>query len=208
MPTGYTAGILDGSIKDFKSFAKLCIRNFCATIHMRDEDLNVEYKKAEPSKYHLEQIAKYKNEITRLKKISDSDLFSDYENGIKEEIKYHNNKIIEIQQYRKTLEEILIEAISFNPPTEGHFGYKKFMIEQLKSTIAHDCDTEYHYCKVNKLKEKLSDVNIDEVRNYLINKAEKDYKYHKEQYRDDIKRCDDRNKWVEQVLETLDITNQ
>lgn len=46
MPTGYTAGIIDGKIKDFKEFAKLCSRAFI--VHLRDEPINSEYKKREP----------------------------------------------------------------------------------------------------------------------------------------------------------------
>ena len=39
MPTGYTAGILEGKIKTFPEFAKICMRAFGAAIHMRDNGL-------------------------------------------------------------------------------------------------------------------------------------------------------------------------
>ena len=35
MPTGYTAGIIDGTTKDFKEYAKHCERAFM--IHLREE---------------------------------------------------------------------------------------------------------------------------------------------------------------------------
>lgn len=41
MPTGYTAGILNGTIKTFKEFATKCSRAFM--IHMRDEAHDAPY---------------------------------------------------------------------------------------------------------------------------------------------------------------------
>ena len=54
MPTGYTAGILDGTVKDFNEFAKKCSRAFM--IHLRDEPFDSEYKKREPSDYHSKNL--------------------------------------------------------------------------------------------------------------------------------------------------------
>jgi len=44
MPTGYTQGILDGTTKDFKEFAKHCMKAFGACVHMRDDDMKKEYE--------------------------------------------------------------------------------------------------------------------------------------------------------------------
>ena len=44
MPTGYTAGIIDGKTETFQEFAKQCMRNFGACIHMRDENMGKEYE--------------------------------------------------------------------------------------------------------------------------------------------------------------------
>ena len=44
MPTGFTAGILDGKINSFREFALVCVRAFGAAAHMRDDGLNIEYK--------------------------------------------------------------------------------------------------------------------------------------------------------------------
>ena len=48
MPTGYTAGIADGTITNFEQYALRCIRAFGATMHLRDESLEHEY---EPKKF-------------------------------------------------------------------------------------------------------------------------------------------------------------
>jgi hypothetical protein len=37
MPTGYTAGVADGTITEFREYALLCARAFGACIMLRDE---------------------------------------------------------------------------------------------------------------------------------------------------------------------------
>jgi hypothetical protein len=49
MPTGYTEPILKGEIDNFKNFAKICMRNFGATMHMRDKSYDKEYEERNPS---------------------------------------------------------------------------------------------------------------------------------------------------------------
>ncbi len=63
MPTGYTAGILDGKITTFQQFAKQCMRAFGATIHMRDDDMDAEITPRTPSDYYSKEIEKAKNII-------------------------------------------------------------------------------------------------------------------------------------------------
>ena len=71
MPTGYTAGILDGTTKDFKQFAKHCSRAFI--VHLRDEPIDSEYKKREVSDYHIKEIEKAKAELKQADSLSDEE---------------------------------------------------------------------------------------------------------------------------------------
>jgi len=56
MPTGYTAGIINGETETFQDFAKDCMRAFGATMHMRDDDMDKDYVPRTPSDYHTKQI--------------------------------------------------------------------------------------------------------------------------------------------------------
>lgn len=56
MATGFTSGIIDGSITNFKQFATQCIRAFGATLHMRDESLDVEYTPQKVSDYYPNHV--------------------------------------------------------------------------------------------------------------------------------------------------------
>lgn len=66
MPTGYTADLVDGKINTVEEYAKLCMRAFGATLHMRDEPLDKQYTTSEPSTYHLDAINDVKKDIERL----------------------------------------------------------------------------------------------------------------------------------------------
>ena len=60
MPTGYTAGVADGSIIDFNEYALQCARNFGACILLRDEPLSSEIPEFEPSDYHEKALTESK----------------------------------------------------------------------------------------------------------------------------------------------------
>jgi hypothetical protein len=63
MPTGYTDGVQDGTVKTLKEYALICARAFGATITMRDAPLDI----AIPEKF--EQSEYYSKKITELEKV-------------------------------------------------------------------------------------------------------------------------------------------
>ena len=77
MPTGYTAGIIDGSIKTFEQYAKTCVRAFGAAIHMRDDSLSEEYVPREPGDYHLNALNRAKKQLNQSKKMTDTKIIKD-----------------------------------------------------------------------------------------------------------------------------------
>ena len=93
MPTGYTAGILDEKITNFPQFAKLCMRAFGATIHMRDEDMNIEYKKRVPSDFYQKEIEKAKQVIRDASMFSDEQIMQAKIEELEQNRTYHLNKI-------------------------------------------------------------------------------------------------------------------
>ena len=57
MPTGYTAGIEDGTITTGKDFLKLCTRAFGIAMDLRDEPLSVPTPaKFEPDTYYRDRV--------------------------------------------------------------------------------------------------------------------------------------------------------
>jgi hypothetical protein len=60
MPTGYTAGILDGKINTFPEFATECMKAFGACIHMRDDDISTTYRPRKVDDYYIKKIKEIK----------------------------------------------------------------------------------------------------------------------------------------------------
>jgi hypothetical protein len=203
MPTGYTAGIIDGKIKTFPEFAKLCMRAFGATIHMRDDSMEAEFVPREPSKYYTEQIEKANQQLKQARELSDKEIVSLRKSQLEESKKYHLESIERAKESRKALSEILMEAENYEPPTGNHIGIKEFMIQQVKDTIAQDCNTSYHDNNLEKIANELLSLNPAVIRFQMIADAEKNISYHKKESAEEVKRCNDSNKWVEDFLTSI-----
>ena len=98
MPTGYTDPILKGKITNFKDYAKLCMRAFGAAIHMRDDSLDIEYTKREPSQYHIDSLKSWEERLTELKSMTDEQLMEKRRNEIQDDIDYHQTKVTECKE--------------------------------------------------------------------------------------------------------------
>lgn len=203
MPTGYTAGILDGDIKDFKQFAKLCIRNFGATIHMRDDPMYAEYVPREPSDYHLKAIKEANKLLSDSQSLSDNEIVSIRRAELLKDKMYHQEAISKEEKNADKLQEFLKDARAYVPPTEQHKGIKDFMIEQLTSTISFDCNTSYHAEKLVSIEKELETLDAKSIRISMLEKAAKDLRYHQDEYDKDVKRCQESNEWVMKFLNSL-----
>lgn len=203
MPTGYTAQILDGKITTFKEFAKLCMRAFGATIHMRDESLECEYEPRIPSDYHLKALKYCQEELKFLSEMSDDEIIEKKRSEILNDIEYHNKKIVESENNYKKLNTILSDVRMWEPPTEDHKGIKKFMEEQITETLKYDADSKYHIIRIRELTEELKNIEISDIKYNRLEKLQKDIKYHIKNYDEEIKRVKDSNKWVEKLLNSI-----
>jgi len=204
MPTGYTAGILDGEITTFPQFVKLCMRNFGATIHMRDESFDKEYEPRKVSTYHNENIKQIKKEIELLEKTSDEQLIKNEKKRLKEAKENALKYIEERKENRKKLEKLLEEAKAFEPPTTEHIGIKNFMIEQLETTIDFDCDTKYTEEELERIALQEKSIDAIVLRQNKKESLEEDLQYHLKHHKEEVLRVTESNKWVEDLLNAVD----
>ena len=205
MPTGYTAKIIEGEITDFKDFAKLCIRNFGATMHMRDDSLDSEYIPDEVPDFYKNNIKKSEEKIDEIKKMSDEDIINMENDRILDEIKYYKDKIEHIKKSYKILNDMLKKAKNFKLPSDDYFHYRSFLIEQLESTINQDCDIEYYEKNLNDLNKEYGTIKYpDIIRNEHIKNIENDIIYYKKTYNEQKKRVERNNKWVKELFEYLE----
>lgn len=203
MPTGYTAGIIDGKIKTFKQFATQCIRNFGAAIHMRDEPWGKPYKPREPSAYYTDEIKDAQERLTAFEKMSDGAIMAERKAEIEKDKKYHHDKITEAQKTEARLNKFLDEARKYTPPTDQHTGIKTFMVQQITETIKFDCRTEYHNEAIQRLNEELETMTAKTVRKDKRDDALKDLKYAREHYELELKACNESNEWAQKFFDSL-----
>ena len=201
MPTGYTAGILDGTTKDFNQFAKHCSRAYI--MHLRDEPMDSEYKKREVSDYHTKAIEKAKTELKQADSLSDEELIIQEKNRLIESKKYHLESKEKDELNKIKMDSFLEKAKQYVPPTENHQGIAKFMIEQLEKTIEFDCNSNYHIDELITIDSKIEKVNADDIRSEMKVKATKDIAYHTKEHEADVKRCREHNQWYEDFIKSL-----
>jgi len=117
MPTGYTAFIEDGKVRDAKSFLHLCLRAFGVCIKMGDtlelkddytQDIIDGYQKE--IDYHLEQLDGDRKRLCEIRKLTDEEKCERYIKETKEKIKdlkYLRDKdITKYADYMKIKEEV------------------------------------------------------------------------------------------------------
>jgi vacuolar-type H+-ATPase subunit I/STV1 len=203
MPTGYTAGILDGSTPDFKTFALECSRAFGASMHMRDEPMGIPYKQQVPSDYHKEKIADAEASLAELASMSDKALINtEREQLTASRIQYVKSQEEQIEKSAK-LKAFLSEAENFKSPTPEHVGLRDFMIQQLKDTIKWDGESTFYLEKIAEIDQSLIILNATEIRLKRQKSINWDLDYHLENYRKEVKRCQEANEWMQKLVQAF-----
>ena len=193
MPTGYTSDIKDGIT--FKQYALGCARAFGALFHMRDKPCDVEIPDEVPvSDYHTEELKKYKEELSFLEKCNYADFVRlCNEQNEKKQLEYEqraeDNRLLK-QKYV----DMLSKVEAWEPPSEDHVELKKFMIDQLESSI-----------KVDVYKENPPVmVDVDEYITRRKNGLVKEIKYHTEKLQEEIESAKERSVWIKKLKKSLD----
>ena len=204
MPTGYTAGIIDGEITTFEQFATQCTRAFGATIHMRDNPMDSPYEPRTPSDYHTNSIQSKRERLEEIESMSDEKIVEDFNTQLEEDLKYHQTKMEEDKRNLEKLNSMLESAKSWIPPTEDHQPFRNFMIEQIESTIKVDGDPSYHTNKMVEIKKQMEEgINPKEYREETIQEIKGQISYHETEYQKELVRCKDSNDWMDKFFESI-----
>ena len=204
MPTGYTAGILDGKVNTFEEFATVCTRAFGATIHMRDNPMDSPYEPRTPSDYHTNSIQSKRERLEEIESMSDEKIVEDFNTQLEEDLKYHQTKMEEDKRNLEKLNSMLESAKSWVPPTEDHQPFRNFMIEQIESTIKVDGDPSYHVNKIVGIKKQMEEgINPKEYREETIQEIKGQISYHETEYQKELVRCKDSNDWMDKFFESI-----
>lgn len=196
MPTGYTAGVQDGSINTFEQFAMQCARAFGATILMRDDPLDKPIpEEFEPSDYYEKALAQAQADLDSTLAMSASECEAaarqEHRETCERYAEYRENERVERERYVAMLAKV--EA--WTPPTSEHEGMKKFMREQLNESIKFDCGN--YYANDPPMK------SGSEWRTERIASLGRSVSRYVEEQAKEIERTNNRSDWVKQLRESL-----
>lgn len=194
MPTAYTSLIQEGI--NFENFVLTCSRAMGALIMIRDEPFDAPIPdKFEPSDYHKKELARAKRELEILASLSDE--------AKKDYCREYN--VEQLAAWRKRAErsanleakykEMLAKVLKWEPPTEHHEGLKKFMVDQIRSSIDFDCGMEYD--------KKPQFITIEEWYKMKVDRVERDIEYHTKEDMEEVERAEVRTEWVQQLKQSL-----
>lgn len=196
MPTGYTAQIADGIT--FNEFIMSCARAFGALVTMRDSPSDAPIPECfKPSNYHKNNIRKTEEGIAELKAMTIPAAMRKAKKAYQDEIKNIEKEIQEKTELRAKYEEMLGKVKAWIPPTSDHIELKKFMVDQITSSIKFDCNTDYY------TRQKPKELTGKEWKEQEFQKRLRDLDYHKKGHIEEVQRVEGRNIWVKQLRESL-----
>lgn len=139
MPTGYTAPLHDGQDITFDQFALRCSRAMGAAVMQRDESIDVEIKLREVEGYYQERVDKARAEVLDAESRNHDEWLALQEKEIHDAAAAREKEIIETAAIRHRYVSMLRAVERWTPPTDEHFGLKRFMIDQLTESLKFDC---------------------------------------------------------------------
>lgn len=203
MPTGYTAGIEDGTITTGKDFLKLCTRAFGIAIDLRDEPLSV----PTPTEfvldtYYKDRIDRAKKELEHAKNMSFEDAKVKMMKSYAENVAMYKSLAEKDIENNKKYAKVKAEVKAWNPPTAEHYDIKRFALEQIDMCITKQKWIDEYLQKAN---EKLDDSD-EAVEKYIAEQIECCYenvKRAENNLKEGLERVASKNTWMEQFLNSL-----
>lgn len=204
MPTGFTEGVVNGTIDTVEQFAKVCMKAFGATSHMRDDSLDAKYIPRKPETYYLTQIKEAKKDLEKFRKLTTKGIEKEIIKNAKKDVAHYKAEITRCNVIKGRLER-LIEQVNKLKLPKTHIPFKVYMLNQLNSTIQWDCGTDFYEEKLKSATEALNNpTDVKKYRSTVIKYHTDRIKRLNEDYKKNVKQCDASNKWVSTLLKILD----
>lgn len=197
MSTGYTADVQSGKVTEFADFAMQCVRNFGAMILMRDEPMGAEIPQAfEPSTYNQSQAEKSEAEITRLRSLTPEQVQQEYDAVYQASCDERAASNERRREEKRRYEAMMGKVSAWQPPSIEHHGMKKFMLDQLQSSIDWDCSDSY-----DEAIPKREDASVWLAR--TLSRLYASIERNRKSQAEENDRTAKRNLWVNQLRESL-----
>ena len=187
MATGYTMKIEEG--QSFKDFVLKCSEAFS-----RRASEEGELKEHPVDEYHKEELEKAKKELLTAGTLTTEQAEVEVEKKYTREVKDCEDSIQENKDLRLKYETMLTKVNNWKAPTSKHIPLKEFMVEQIQSSIKHDC----YYVPTTPKKQ-----TPQEWLDAQIKSAQWNVDYHKKEWEESLERNKGNNNWVRNLKESL-----
>lgn len=193
MPTGYTAGVVDGKITEFKDFALQCARGFGALISMRDDPWDASIPdEIQPGTYHQKRLEECRQRLVELQAMTPEQAEVGAQEAYQHEVdlnaQYDNRAALENER----IDAMLALVHNWKPPTADHSELKSFMIQQL------DISRNKKYQREAPKKLSGSDWLQKEIK-----KAFEDIEYQAGEWEKEVQRAKGRTAWIKALKASL-----
>jgi hypothetical protein len=170
-----------------------------ACITMRDDSLDTPIPvKFEPSDYHLKALQDAVDALCEQDKMTTEEAWNESRRKCRATIRKGIEGMKKQQELRKKYEDMLAQVNAWVPPSPDHVEFKKFMIQQITSSIEWDCNGDY-YLRESVAKPLSGKKYLREMKE----RAVRDIVYHNEENKKEIERAADRTRWVNQLRDSL-----
>ena len=187
MPLQGTCEIYDS----VRTNSKVSFREFalnCADVESLDE-----LKK--PNPIYKEEIAKAKERLSYAKNLSDGKAKKEAHEDYISQLKIYSKSAEKKQQVAVKYVDMLVQVAKWKVPSAKYEGLKKLMKDLLEESLDFDC---------NFRSDVPEEMNGAQYRKELIEKAEKNIKYHQEEYAKGVKRAKSNyTLWVKKLVKSL-----
>ena len=196
MPTGYTSKLYDGN-QDFSEFAMSCARAFAVLIEMRDDGMDAKIPdEFKPSDYNIKALAKAESDLHETEAMTPREAAKAAAAEYKRRMCEWEKNTAEIIRRKSRYDAMAKQAAGWTPPSDDHAKLKKFMLEQLLSSIEHDCHSI----------DKPRIVSPRDYREELTSEAKRDIKYHRDAIGKERGRAEEKTSWVRLLRRSLGIS--
>ncbi len=194
MPTGYTLEIEKGI--SFNDFVLTCARAFGACIELRDSSLSPNIPEFKPDDFHLKGLMVAEKDIDKFFDMTDEEAAVLAQKEYVERVECDKAAIKKEEALKEKYFAMLNQALNWKPPTDEHNELKSFMTQQIRDSLKFDCSTGYYKRDFKLLSGK------EWLETKWTNNIES-IGYHKKGYLEEVVRVKKRNKWVNELKESL-----
>ena len=196
MPSGYTADLHAGKEVPFPEFAMNCARAFGPLITIRDEPLDKPIPKSlfQPDSYHRDALKAAKRCLSEVKRWSKAKAEEEAKRAHRRSLRRNRTVVREAQSRRQRYKAVLTKVKAWTPPTAGHKGLKKFMVQQLQESIKRDCSYQ---------SEPTKRLTGEKYKRSLIKEAEQEIKYHTKEHKAEVRQVKKITRWVNALRKSL-----